>query len=442
VSALPGAVRGAPRGGGHRAAARAGGQRAGGQRAGGQRAGGRRGSGQRAGAGAGALTARRLGERLAALAYALRGCDWILLGTALALSLFGTVMIWSATAPALLQQGANPHAFLLKQLLNLTLGLVLMLAVAAMDARRIRLWAPVLYGASCLGLLAVLTPLGTIVNGARAWISLGGGFQIEPSEYAKLSVIVFSAAMLSRTRSRPGASRPGPRAVGLTMLIAGVPLVLVIAEPALGVTIVLVLIVAGMIALSGIRLRWLAGLAAAAALGATAVVKLHLLKSYQVSRLTSFVNPAADPRGTGYSAAQARIAIGSGGLHGTGLFRSGLIAGGFVPNQHTDFIFAVIGNELGFSGSLALIGLLGLLLYRALRIAARAQDQFGVLVASGIAIWFAVQAFINIGMTVGIMPVTGLPLPFVSYGGSAMFADMIAIGLLLAVSRRRCMFKR
>ncbi len=380
------------------------------------------------------------GRVLGRTAAALRGCDWILLAAALALSLFGTVMIWSATAPALLQQGASPHAFLLKQLLNIGLGLVLMLAVAAMDARQLRLLAPVLYGASCLGLLAVLTPLGTIVNGARAWISLSGGFQIEPSEYAKLSVIVISAAVLSQPRR--GENRPGPKAVGLTILVAAVPLVLVIAEPALGVTIVLVLIAAGIIALSGIRLRWLAGLAAAAALGVTAVVKLHLLKSYQVSRLTSFVNPAADPRGTGYSAAQAKIAIGSGGLHGTGLFRSGLIAGSFVPNQHTDFIFAVIGNELGFSGSLALIGLLGLLLYRALRIAARAQDQFGMLVASGIAIWFAVKAFINMGMTVGIMPVTGLPLPFVSYGGAAMFADMIAIGLLLAVSRRRSMFKQ
>jgi rod shape determining protein RodA len=378
--------------------------------------------------------ARWLGRR-----FALRGRDWLLLAAALALSLFGTVMIWSATAPALLQQGANPHAYLLKQLLNIALGIVLMLLVGAMDARQIRIWAPVLYGASCLGLLAVLTPLGTIVNGARAWISVGSGFQIEPSEYAKLSVIVIIAAMVSRLR--PGQRRPGPRAIGLTVLVASLPLVLVIAEPALGVTIVLVMIVCGLIVLSGIRLRLLAGLVLVAALGVTAVVRLHLLKSYQVSRLTSFANPSADPRGTGYSALQARIAIGSGGMHGTGFFRSGLVAGSFVPNQHTDFIFAVVGNELGFTGSVVLLTLVALLLLAALWIAATAQDQFGMLVASGIAIWFAVQAFINVGMTVGLMPVTGLPLPFVSYGGSAMFADMIAVGLLLSVSRRRCVFK-
>jgi rod shape determining protein RodA len=204
--------------------------------------------------------------------------------------------------------------------------------------------------------------------------------------------------------------------------------------------IVLVLLVVGLIALSGVRLRWLAAMLGAAALAVTAVAKLHLLKAYQVSRLTSFINPSADPRGTGYSAAQAKIAIGSGGLHGTGLFHSPMIAGSFVPEQHTDFIFAVAGNELGLVGSMLIIGLLGLLLVCALRTATRAEDQFGMLVATGIAIWFAVQAFVNIGMTMGIMPVTGLPLPFVSYGGSAMFADMIAIGLLQSVRRPRNVF--
>jgi rod shape determining protein RodA len=369
---------------------------------------------------------------------ALRQADLLLLGTVLALTLLGTLMIWSATQPLLLQQGANPHGFLLKQLLNIALGLILMLVVGSLDLRQLRLFAPIVYGLSCLGLLAVLTPLGSIVNGARSWISIGAGFQIEPSEFAKLSVIVISAMLLSGLRS--GEKRPGGKAVGLTLGIAAVPILLVAAEPDLGVMIVLVLLVVGLIALSGVRLRWLAGMVAAAALAITAVAKLHLLKAYQLSRLTSFINPSADPRGTGYSAAQAKIAIGSGGLHGTGLFHSPMIAGSFVPEQHTDFIFAVVGNELGFIGSVTVIGLLALLLICALRISARAEDQFGMLVAAGIAIWFAVQAFVNIGMTVGIMPVTGLPLPFVSYGGSAMFADMIAIGLLQSVRRPRNVF--
>ena len=386
------------------------------------------------------VAVRRAATRVAGRDSALRQADWLLLSTVLALTLLGTLMIWSATQPMLLQQGANPHGFLLKQLLNIALGLILMLVVGSLDPRQLRLFAPIVYGLSCLGLLAVLTPLGSIVNGARSWISIGAGFQIEPSEFAKLSVIVISAMLLSGLR--PGEKRPGGKAVGLTLGMAAIPILLVAAEPDLGVMIVLVLLVVGLIALSGVRLRWLAGMIAASALAVTAVARLHLLKAYQLSRLTSFINPSADPRGTGYSAAQAKIAIGSGGLHGTGLFHSPMIAGSFVPEQHTDFIFAVVGNELGFTGSLIVIGLLALLLICALRISARAEDQFGMLVAAGIAIWFAVQAFVNIGMTVGIMPVTGLPLPFVSYGGSAMFADMIAVGLLQSVRRPRNVFAR
>jgi rod shape determining protein RodA len=381
---------------------------------------------------------RWVGTRLAGRDSALREADWLLLTAVLALTTVGTLLIWSATAPLLLQQGANPHQFLLKQLLNIALGVVLLLAVSALDARQLRLYAPILYGLSCLGLVAVLTPLGSIVNGARSWITIGAGFQIEPSEFAKLSVIVISAMLLSKLRE--GQTRPTAKAIVGAIAIAAVPILLVVAEPDLGVMIVLVVLVFGLIALSGVRLRWLAGMLVVAGLGIFAVSKLHLLKAYQTSRLTSFINPSADPRGTGYSAAQAKIAIGSGGLHGTGLFHSQLVSGSFVPEQHTDFIFAVVGNELGFVGACAVIGLLGLLLFCALRIAANAEDQFGTLIASGIAIWFAVQAFVNIGMTIGIMPVTGLPLPFVSYGGSAMFADMIAVGLLQSVRRRRCVF--
>jgi rod shape determining protein RodA len=381
---------------------------------------------------------RRVLSRVAGRHSALRQADWILLAGVLALSVLGTVLIWSATQPLLLSQGANPHTFLLKQLLNIALGLVLMLMVSSLDARQLRLCAVVVYGLSCLGLLVVLTPLGSTVNGARSWISLGGGFQVEPSEFAKISVIVIGAMILSELR--PGEVRPGAKAVGSAVGLAAIPIGEVIAEPDLGVTIVLVLLVIGLIVLAGVRLRWLVAMAAASALAISTVAHLHLLKAYQMSRLTSFINPSADPRGTGYSAAQARIAIGSGGLHGTGLFHSAIIAGSFVPEQHTDFIFAVVGNELGFAGALAVIALIGLMIFRALRIATRAEDQFGMLVAAGIAIWFAVQAFVNIGMTVGIMPVTGLPLPFVSYGGSAMFADMIAVGLLQSVRRKRCVF--
>jgi rod shape-determining protein RodA len=398
------------------------------------------GSSRRIGFGPGPGTARRgriarLLRRVFGPGSPLRRLDWILLGTVLALSLIGTLLVWSATD---LHGMTGNDPFLTKQLLNVAIGFALMAGVSMLDYRQLRLYAPIVLAVSCLGLLVVLTPLGSVVNGAKSWISLPGGFQIEPSEYAKLSIILVGAMILSELR--PGQTRPTPRSVLLTVGLAAVPLVLVVAEPDLGVAMLMIALLIGLIALSGVRLRWLALLIAGGVAGIAAVVNLHLLKAYQVSRLTSFLNPSADPRGTGYSAHQSTIAIGSGGMWGQGLFHGQLVAGNFVPEQHTDFIFAVAGEEIGFVGEMVIIGLLALLLFRALRIAARADDQFGMLVAAGVAIWFGVQSFINIGMTIGIMPVTGLPLPFVSYGGSAIFADMIAAGALQAVYRHKNVF--
>ena len=381
---------------------------------------------------------RTLRERALAKDSPLRHVDWLLLAAVLALALMGTLLVWSSTQPGLAQAGANPRTYLDKQLLNVGIGLVLMVGVSVIDYRLLRAYAPLVYGAACLGLLVVLSPLGSTVNGAHSWIALPGGFQIEPSEYAKIGMILLVAMILGELRDR--ALRPGLKDALLALVCGGVPVALVVLQPDLGVVILMMLMLIGMIALSGIRLRWLAGLGVAGALAGLAAWSLHLLKPYQVSRLTSFVNPSADPRGTGYSAAQAKIAIGSGRMFGQGLFHGQLVAGNFVPEQHTDFIFSVAGEELGFVGAIAIIGLLAIVLLRALRIAARADDTFGLLVASGIAIWFGVQSFINIGMTMGITPVTGLPLPFVSYGGSAMFADMIAIGVLLAIHRRHRVF--
>jgi rod shape determining protein RodA len=379
-----------------------------------------------------------LRERLLAKDSPLRHLDWVLLVVVLALSLMGTLLIWSATRPGLAHSGGDPNAYLKKQLLNTVIGLVLMVAVGMLDARQLRAFAPLVYAAGLLGLLAVLSPLGSTINGAHAWISLPGGFQVEPSEYAKLGLILMMAMIFGELRD--GDRHPRVRDVGLAIACAVPVLGLVVAEPALGVTIVLLAVTVCLVTLSGIRMRWLAGLAGAGALAVTAVLSLHLLRPYQVQRLTAFANPAADPQGTGYSAAQAKIAIGSGGMTGQGLFHGQLVAGSFVPSQHTDFIFTVAGEELGFVGSIAIIALLAVLLLRALRIAARADDQFGLLVAAGIATWFGIQSFINVGMTIGIMPVTGLPLPFVSYGGSALFADMIAVGVLQAVYRRHYVF--
>jgi rod shape determining protein RodA len=368
---------------------------------------------------------------------ALRHMDWILIVVVLGLSGIGTLLVWSATQPSLLAAGADPRTYLKKQLLNVIIGLVLMVAVSLADTRQLRTWTPFFYGATVLALLAVLSPIGSDINGAHAWISLPGGFQVEPSEFAKVALILMTARIFAGARGE----RPGPRALLIALACAAPLMGLVVVEPALGVALVLVTVTATMIVLSGLRLRFIIALAGIVAAVIAAAGGLHLLKSYQLTRFTSFLHPAADLSGAGYNAAQAKIAVGSGGMFGQGLFHGQLIAGNFVPSQQTDFIFTVAGEELGFVGTIVIVFLLGVVIIRALRIASRADDLFGLLVASGIAMWFAFQSFVNIGMTIGIMPITGLPLPFVSYGGSAVFADMIAIGLLQSVHRRRIIFE-
>jgi rod shape determining protein RodA len=365
----------------------------------------------------------------------LRHLDWILIAVVLALCVLGTLLVWSATAPGQLQAGLSPRTYLYKDAVWFGIGLILMAAVSTLDVRQIRAYAPVAYGLTLLALLAVLSPLGSSVNGAKAWINLPGGFQVEPSEFAKLGLVLICAQVLSRLGD--AGKRPLLREVALAIVCAAPLAVLVIKEPALGVALVLLATLIGMVALSGLRLRWLAALAVAGVGFGALAIKLHVLKSYQLQRFTSFTNPSANLSGAGYNAQQAKIAVGSGGLTGHGLFHGSLIAGNFVPSQSTDFIFTVAGEELGFAGCIAIVVLLGVVIARALRIAARADDQFGTLVASGIAVWFAFQAFVNVGMTIGLTPITGLPLPFISYGGSAAFADMIAIGILQSVHRKR-----
>ena len=371
----------------------------------------------------------------------LRHMDWLLILVVCGLSALGVLLVWSATQPGLLQQGADPRTYLKKQLLNVVIGLFLMVGVSVLDSRRLRSLAIPFYIATLIALLAVLSPLGSDINGAHAWIALPGGFQIEPSEYAKLALIAIVAMIFSqRANSQRGAGLPGVKACLLAIGCAAPLLGLVVIEPALGVAMVLVVALATMIVLSGLRLRILAGLVAIVGVTIAAAGGLHLLQGYQIKRFTSFLHPAANLSSAGYNAAQAKIAVGSGGMFGQGLFHGQLIAGNFVPAQQTDFIFTVAGEELGFVGAIVIVFLLGVVIVRALRIAARADDQFGMLVASGIAVWFAFQSFVNIGMTIGIMPITGLPLPFLSYGGSAVFADMIAIGMLQSVHRRHSVF--
>jgi rod shape determining protein RodA len=373
-----------------------------------------------------------------------RSWDWLLIAVTLGLTGLGAVLVWAATEPALRAAGENPHTYLEKQLLWGGLGVILMFVTASIDYRWFRRWTPAIYAAALLMLLAVLA-VGQRVNGAKAWIALPGGFQVEPSEFAKLGLVLAAAWVLSRRRVEPSeekkAGRPGMKDVALAVLAAAPLIALVEREPALGVMLVLVVTLAAMIVVSGIRLYWVAGLVAAAAGVIYAIGRLHLLRGYQLTRLTAFLHPQSNLAGTGYNGLEAKIAVGSGGMFGQGLFHGTFTGGNFVPSVQTDFIFTVAGEELGFVGCAVIVALLGFVVFRAIRAARIADDMFGMLVASGIAVWFGFQTFVNVGMTIGIMPITGLPLPFISYGGSAIFADMIAIGLLQSVRRHHSMFE-
>lgn len=348
--------------------------------------------------------------------------DWGLVIAALGLSVVGALLVWSAT------RREAGTAYLVRHLFNTAVGLGLAAVVTRTGYQLLRAVAPWLYLASVAGLVLVLTPLGSTVNGSHSWILLPGGFSIQPSEFAKAALCLGLAIILGERLDRGAA--PDRRDVLLAAVVALVPVGLVMLQPDLGSALVLVVLAFGVLAVSGVPKRWLA---AALALGVTAVVlalTTPVLSDYQRDRLTAFADPQADPQGIGYQTRQVRIAIGSGGWQGQGLFEGRQTQGGYIPYQQTDFVFSVAGEELGFLGAAGLLVLLGFLVLRTVVVAARAQDAFGRLVPLGVAAWFTFQVFENVGMNLGVMPVTGLPLPFVSYGGSSMFACWLAIGMV------------
>lgn len=371
-------------------------------------------------------------------AFRIPRLDWVLTLAVLALVTLGTLLVWSATSHREDLTGGDPTAYLRKQLVNIVIGVVLMLVVLATDHRWVRIVAPLVYLASVAGLVLVLT-MGSTVNGSQSWLQLGG-MSIQPSEFAKLAVVIGMALWVAERadvrRSRVAAAGAGVGDVAGMLAIAALPAALILLQPDLGTMLVLAATVVGVIAVSGAPRRWLGLLVAGGVTAAVAAVAAGFLKQYQLDRFLAFTNPDLDPRGAGYNVEQARIAIGSGGLFGSGLFDGSQTRAGFVPEQHTDFVFTVAGEELGLVGAGLLVALLALVIWRALAIAVRTDDVFGRLAASGIACWFAFQAFQNIGMCLGIMPVTGVPLPFVSYGGSSMFAGMLAVGLLQNIHLR------
>jgi rod shape determining protein RodA len=268
--------------------------------------------------------------------------------------------------------------------------------------------------------------------GAQRWFAFGG-LQITPSEFVKVAIIVMLAAVLSELRSPV----PTLRDVLRVCVIAAIPTALVFLQPDIGTTIVLVAILGGMLIVAGTRPRHLATIAVVALVGLALAFQLGFIKTYQINRLPGFLDPKADSATTNYNRQQAEIAIGAGGMFGRGYLAGTQTNLDFVPDQWTDFIFTVSGEEFGFVGSTILLGLFALLIWRAIRIAQLSKDPFGTYLATGIASMFAIQMFVNVGMVIGIMPITGIPLPFISYGGSQMLANFAAVGILLNVHMRR-----
>ncbi|HZC71096.1 MAG TPA: rod shape-determining protein RodA [Jatrophihabitans sp.] len=357
-----------------------------------------------------------------------RGYDVVLGGLVLVLGLYGAVLVWAAT------RETSGESYLWRHLLNLALATGLMFGAARLDARLLRLFGPAVYLASFSGLLLVLA-IGTRENGAKAWIRVGGGFELQPSEFMKLGLIVGLAVLFTRRDDQDDHAPRATSDVVLALVLTAVPLGLIMMQPDLGSAMVLACAVFGVLVVAGVRARWTVGLLAVGVLLALVAIHSGVLHDYQLDRIKSFAHPNVDPLGASYNVNQAHIAIAGGGLFGTGLFNGPQTNGGYVPEQQTDFIFSVAGEELGLVGAALIIALFALLCWRGLRIA-READHAGRIVAVGVVCWFGFQAFQNIGMNLGLTPVTGVPLPFVSYGGSSMFAQGLAIGLLQAVRRR------
>jgi len=363
------------------------------------------------------------------------GFDPVLTGAVAGLLILGTLLVYAATRQWYANNGLDPQYYLKRQVINIVIGLALAWGVTIIDYRLLRAYTPFIWGFGVLGLIFVLLPgVGSTVNGAKAWIPLPGGFQIQPAEIAKISIIIGISMLLSERTHNSDA--PTHKDVLRSLAVAALPMVLILAQPDMGTVFIISASVVTILAVSGAPTRWVVGLLLLAVIGGFVATKAGVISEYQIKRLQSFVDPNADSQGAGYQLRQARITVGSGGLIGTGLFNGPQTNGRFVPEQQTDFIFTVAGEELGFLGSGLIIFLLFLILMRAFAIARRSNDPYGTLVCTGVIAWFAFQTFENIGMTLGLMPMTGVPLPFMSYGGSSMFANLIGFGLLQNVHAR------
>ena len=358
----------------------------------------------------------------------LRHLDVVLIVCTMALAALGVLMVFSSTRGP---DSSPDTSFLIKQSLFMVIGFGVLAVVTLIDYHRIRDFAWVLYGGAILLLFGVLSPFGSQVNGAQAWFALGP-FQLQPAEFAKIALIVTLGALLAEWAGDIDLKR-----LGVLSVLCGLPMALILLQPDLGTVAVLVAIVLGMLLIGGLRFRYIVILSAVGIMAVLVAFNSSVLKEYQKDRFTEFLSPNSDAQGTSYNVGQSQNAIGNGGVTGEGLFEGPQTQLNFVPEQQTDFIFTAVGEELGFVGGAVVLGLYGVIIWRVWRTAQLSRDLLGTLYCVGVLSMLVFQVFENVGMAMGIMPVTGIPLPLLSYGGSSTLVTFAAIGLVLNVHMRR-----
>jgi len=353
--------------------------------------------------------------------------DLLLIVPYIVLSVLGLLMIYSATAPGLEEEGLDPTADLKRQAFFVVLGFIVFAAMSVIEVKTVRLLVPAIYLVTIFLLIAVLL-IGQEVKGAQRWIPVGP-WVFQPSEFAKVAVILAVAAVLAASPHLPLRWDRVARVLALV----GLPALLIFLQPDLGTMLVFGFIAVLMLFVGGSTMRQLAFLIVAVIIGSVALFQVGAIQEYQVTRLTAFLDPATDLQGAQYNQAQSEIAIGSGGLTGRGLFDGTQTNLRFVPEQESDFIFTAVGEQLGFIGGLLVLALFALMLWRILVGAYGARERFGQLVAVGVAGLIAFHVFVNVGMTIRLMPVTGLPLPLMSAGGTVFVAMSAALGLVHSI---------
>lgn len=364
----------------------------------------------------------------------LKNLDFTLLSVVSLLIIIGLLMVYSATHAKTDLTMGDPFSFAKKQSVAVLIGIAILFGLLFFDYRISDRMSQLLYGLNILMLILVLTPLGSVRNGAQSWL-----FGFQPSEISKVLLIITFGKYLSEKESLQSFYN-----FIMPFLYVGFPLLLIMLQPDLGTALVFIFIMFIMMYVAGAPGWKLMTLVLIGILGITSVFLAHRffntplpIKEYQVARLTSFIDPERDPRGSGWNVRQAVIAVGSGQFFGKGLFRGTQGRLGYLPENHTDFIFAVLCEELGFIGGFGVLFLFFTLIWRGVRIAYQARDKTGTIVATGIVSMFLFHVLENVGMNMGIMPITGIPLPFISSGGSSMLSSLAAVGILVNVWARR-----